>query len=62
MAHLLLNLILYMMILIKYSVKCALISLQFLSPGTDFELRELIMNDEEIMKILEAVGFRGVST
>ena len=40
MAHLLLNLILYMMILIKYSVKCALISLQFLSPGTDFELRE----------------------
>ena len=51
-----------MMILVKYSVKCALISLQFFSPGTDFELRELIMNDEEIMKILEAVGFRGAST
>ena len=50
------------MVLIKYSEKCVLLSLQFLSPGIDLELRELIMNDEEVMKILEAVGFRGVAT
>ena len=50
------------MVLIKYSAKYLLLSLQFLSPGIDPELRELIMNDEEVMKILEAVGFRGVAT
>ena len=60
--HLLLNLILYMIVPIKQRAKFVLISLQFLSPDTDLELRELIMNDEELMKILEAVGFRGVPT
>ena len=51
-----------MMVQIKYTAKCLLIALQFLSPGTYLELRKLIMDDEEIMNILEAVGFRGVPT
>ena len=35
------------------SAKCVLISLQLLSPGTDLELRDLIMDDEEVIKFLE---------
>ena len=48
--------------IIYHSAKCVLFSLQFLSPDTDLQLRELIMDDEEILKTLKTVGFRGVPT